>query len=371
MANYARTLDVTASLSNAQTGTTQSYVTGASTVTGDTVTVTCTVSTGTYGYHVSTAVYGTPVNCTAAVTTNSGIRDTTSYGQPNPNAYHSGNNPKGVITVTPTSAAEGGSYTAYVVHNFFIANFEGEINAWMRWSGNHFGKITGSHASSAQFASGQIAFSAIQSVFGGSNPVSLSEYVEGGSYVPDNDDNDAVSNTTGESGGMSLSDYRNTTTVVPIFNSGTLSMVFRNDNLPGKGGSQVGRRGYNVGVHSYRAPAWTDLGSTTNRLVKISGTNYADFDGLVVMYLYGYYYLTIVMSGANNGSTPPANSTWSTLKLYNSSGVLQLTRARSGMTSSVGSAMYYSTKSRYWTIAANSTMYNLMTSSNGGYVTIE
>jgi len=371
MANYARTLDVTASLSNAQSGTTQSYVTGAATSTGDTVTVTCTVSTGTYGYHVSTAVYGTPVNCTAAVTTNSGIRDTTSYGQPNNSAYHSGNNPKGVITVTPTSAAEGGSYTAYVVHNYFIANYEGEINEWMRWSGSQYGKITGSHASNANFSSGQIAFSAIQSVFGGSSPISLSEYVEGGSYVPDNDDNDAVSNTTGESGGMSLSDYRDTTTVVPIFNSGTLSMVYRVDNLPGKGGGQMSRRGYNVGVHSYRAPVWTNLGSTTNRLVTINSSSYADFDGLFVHYYYGYYALNIIMSGANNGSSPPANSTWTTLKLYNSSGTLQLTRARSGMSSGTGTLQNYSTKSRYWTVAANSTMYNLMTSSNGGYVTIE
>lgn len=371
MANYARTLDVTASLSNAQSGTTQSYVTGASTSTGDTVTVTCTVSTGTYGYHVSTAVYGAPLNCTATVTTNSGIRDTTSYGQPNNSAYQSGNNPKGVITVTPSSAAEGGSYIAYVVHNYFYANYEGEVNAWMRWSGASYGKITGSHASNANFSSGEIAFSAIQSVFGGSNPVSLSEYVEGGSYVPDNDDNDAVSNTTGESGGMSLSDYRDTTTVVPIFNSGTLSMVYRVDNLPGKGGGQMSRRGYNVGVHSYRAPVWTNLGSTTNRLVTINNSAYADFDGLFVHLYYNYYALNIIMSGANGGNSPPANSTWTTLKLYNSSGNLVLTRARSGMGTGTGSLQNYSTKSRYWTIAANSTMYNLMTSSNGGYVTIE
>lgn len=371
MANYARTLDVTAALSTAQSGTTQSYVTGASTVSGDTVTVTCNVSTGTNAYHVSTAVSGTPVNCTAAVTTNSGIRDTTSYGTPNNSAYQSGNNPKGVITVTPTSAAEGGSYTAYVVHNYFYANYEGEINAWLRFSGNAYGKITGSHASSAQFASGQISFSAIQSVFGGSNPIGLSEYVEGGSYVPDNDSNNAVSNTTGESGGMSLSDYRNTTTVVPIFNSGTLSMATRTDNLPGKGGGQMTRKGYNVGAHSYRAPAWSDLGSTTNRLVSINSTNYADFDGLVCSLYYGYYAFYIIMSGANGGSTPPANSTWSTLKLYNSSGTLQLTYNRSSMSSAVGTTMYFSTKSRYWYTAANSTIYNLMTSSNGGYATIE
>ena len=77
------------------------------------------------------------------------------------------------------------------------------------------------------------------------------------------------------------------------------------------------------------------------------------------------------MSGANGGSTPPANSTWTNLKLYNSSGTLQLTYARSGMSSNLGTTMNFSTKSRYWSTVANSTIYNLMTSSNGGYVTIE
>ena len=44
--------------------------------------------------------------------------------------------------------------------------------------------------------SGAISLSDIQGEFGGSNPISISEYVRGGSYVPDTDANSTIGTMT-------------------------------------------------------------------------------------------------------------------------------------------------------------------------------
>ena len=364
MANYNRTCPATGSYETS-TGTSSVVVTQ-NVVTGDTITATVTVTTPQYNYHVSTTV-STITNATYTTQTTSGVRNTTSSGDPGTAGNQSGNSPSAVFVITPTNT---GSYTVYFKHRQFFAFFEGEAGyAWYRYYSNNYGRLTGTMSSNAQFASGPIAFSAIQSVFGGSNPISLSEYNEGGSYVPDNDDNNSIADS---SSNMSLSHYRNSTTTIPIYNSGTISMASSTQNLPGKGGGQATGYGFFVGSRSFRAPVWNSLGSISAGLVKIEGNNYGDLNGFHVLNMYGNYYTYVVISGPNGSSTPPSATGWSTAKLYDSGGNLDLTLNRSSSyAGSTGTFQNFGTMSRYWLFYSNSTTASIMTGANGGYITIE
>ena len=61
-------------------------------------------------------------------------------------------------------------------------------------------------------STGSISMSDIQNEYGGSNPISLSEYYRGGTYVPVHD------NTLGipSSGTISMDDFRGTSATPPI-----------------------------------------------------------------------------------------------------------------------------------------------------------
>ena len=63
-------------------------------------------------------------------------------------------------------------------------------------------------------STGSISMSEIQNEYGGSNPISLSEYYRGGTYVPVHD------NTLGipSSGTISMDDFRGTSATLPIQN---------------------------------------------------------------------------------------------------------------------------------------------------------
>ena len=363
MANYSKTCSATGT-AESSSGT-SSVVQTQNVVTGDTITTTVTVNTPQYNYHVSTTV-SSITNATYSEQTTSGVRNTTSSGDPGTAGSQSGNSPSAVFVITPTNT---GSYTVYFKHRQFFAFFEGVAGySWYRYYSNNYGRLTGTMSSNAQFASGPIAFSAIQSVFGGSNPISLSEYNEGGSYVPDNDDNNAIADS---SSNMSLSHYRNSTTTIPIYDSGTISMSSSTQNLPGKGGGQATGYGFFLGGRSYRAPVWNNLGSITNDLVKINGNNYGDLVHFAVLYMFNNHYFYIAIAGPNGSSTPPSATGWSTAKLYDSSGNVDLTVLRtSSYAGSTGTFQNFGTMTRYWLFSANSTTASTMTGANGGKITI-
>ena len=65
--------------------------------------------------------------------------------------------------------------------------------------------------------SGAISLANVQSEFGGSNPISISEYVRGGSYVPNVTQNNAIPTTTSN---MGMDDFYGTLALIPIV-SGT------------------------------------------------------------------------------------------------------------------------------------------------------
>lgn len=73
-------------------------------------------------------------------------------------------------------------------------------------------------------SSGAISLSDLQTEFGGSNPISLSEYYRGGAYVPDTPTNSGVPT----SGAISLSDFYGAADSLPALTSGTVGLYTYN-----------------------------------------------------------------------------------------------------------------------------------------------
>ena len=63
-------------------------------------------------------------------------------------------------------------------------------------------------------ASGTLSLGDIQTEFGGSNPIGMSEYYGDGDYVPDGTE-DGDGNAIPESGALDISDFYDTTNFVP------------------------------------------------------------------------------------------------------------------------------------------------------------
>ena len=88
-------------------------------------------------------------------------------------------------------------------------------------------------------ASGLIKFSDIQNEFGGTNPISLSEYVRGGGLVPDAAENSSIPTTNSN---IQMSDFYNTSswstdrTETVMFGVAELQC----DGLVGSGGAMGG-----------------------------------------------------------------------------------------------------------------------------------
>ena len=90
--------------------------------------------------------------------------------------------------------------------------------------------------------SGAISLSQVQSEFGGANPISMSEYYRGGSYVP---------TTVGGAAGSWSAYYGNTTTYywLDIGNSGSFSIRWNNSNV---GGTTSSATTYTTGGYEYQ-----------------------------------------------------------------------------------------------------------------------
>ena len=100
-------------------------------------------------------------------------------------------------------------------------------------------------------SSGSIAMSAIQTEFGGSNPISLSEYYAGGSNVP--------SGTTGNngtipsSGALDMGDFRGSTNAVYVAASGgteSTSGVYKYHKFTSSGTLTVNTVGNSAGSNT-------------------------------------------------------------------------------------------------------------------------
>ena len=89
--------------------------------------------------------------------------------------------------------------------------------------------------------SGAISLSQVQSEFGGANPISMSEYYRGGSYVP---------TTVGGAAGSWSAYYGNTTTYywLDIGGGGTFSIRWNNSNVGGTTGGTT----YTTGGYEYQ-----------------------------------------------------------------------------------------------------------------------
>lgn len=90
--------------------------------------------------------------------------------------------------------------------------------------------------------SGAISLSQVQSEFGGANPISMSEYYRGGSYVP---------TTVGGAAGSWSAYYGNTSTYywLDIGNSGSFSIRWNNSNV---GGTTSSATTYTTGGYEYQ-----------------------------------------------------------------------------------------------------------------------
>ena len=88
--------------------------------------------------------------------------------------------------------------------------------------------------------------------------------------------------------------------------------------------------------------------------------------------MFNNHYFYIAIAGPNGSSTPPSATGWSTAKLYDSSGNVDLTVLRtSSYAGSTGTFQNFGTMTRYWLFSANSTTASTMTGANGGKITIE
>jgi len=135
-------------------------------------------------------------------------------------------------------------------------------------------------------SSGAISLSDIQTEFGGSNPISLSEYVRNGAYVPDAAANSSIPTTTSN---MQFSQFYGATNQVSFTISSSQQELNLQTYLTGQGwdGSTPVVLTINSGVY-----LWSNSTSTAGLIISSA------FDNKLIIYNSGY----IIGKGGNGGT---------------------------------------------------------------------
>lgn len=140
-------------------------------------------------------------------------------------------------------------------------------------------------------ASGTISLNDLQTEFGGSNPIAITEYYRGGGLVPDI----AANSSVPTSGQISLSNFYNAT------NADYVPAAFDINNITVSGDDLVQQDSNQITITGINTPITLNFG-TTDASVQRTGTGFGTAVITTYVYVNGVQANSVTWSRATNGS---------------------------------------------------------------------